>query len=213
MLVSPSLLAANFLNLENEIKRLNDAKPDYLHLDVMDGNFVPNISFGPSIIKSLKTLTNIPFDVHLMITNPDKYLNVYKEAGADIITYHLETLLNHSEMIQNIHSLGVKAGISIKPLTKVEELIPYLEELDLVLVMSVEPGFGGQKFMESALDKIAFLKKYKEEHNLNYIIEVDGGINCDTAKKVSDAGCDMVVAGTYLFNNDMKELIKEIKKV
>ena len=110
MLVSPSLLAANFLNLENEIKRLNEAKPDYLHLDVMDGNFVPNISFGPSIIKSIKPLTNIPFDVHLMITNPDKYLNVFKEAGADILTYHFETLLNHSEMIQNIHSFGIKAG-------------------------------------------------------------------------------------------------------
>ena len=212
MLVSPSLLAANFINLENEIKRLNDAKPDYLHLDVMDGNFVPNISFGPSIIKSIKPLTDILFDVHLMIVNPDKYLNVFKDAGADILTYHYETNLDHHKMIDDIHSLDMKAGLSIKPDTSVKEIIPYLEKLDLILVMSVEPGFGGQKFMMSSLDKIKFLKEYKESHNLNYIIEVDGGINKDTASLVKGVGCDMVVAGTYLFKGDMSKLVNELQE-
>ena len=212
MLVSPSLLAANFLNLENEIKRLNEAKPDYLHLDVMDGNFVPNISFGPSIIKSIKPLTNIPFDVHLMITNPDKYLNVFKDSGADILTYHFETNLDHHKMIDEIHSLNMKVGLSIKPITPVDVLIPFLEKIDLVLVMSVEPGFGGQKFMTSAISKIKFLADYKKEHKLNYIIEVDGGINDETAPIVKDAGCDMVVCGTYLFKNDMCKLIEDLRK-
>lgn len=213
MLVSPSLLAANFINLENEIKRLNEANPDYLHLDVMDGNFVPNISFGPSIIKSIKPLTDILFDVHLMITNPDKYLNVFKDAGASILTYHYETNLDHNKMIDEIHNLNMKAGLSIKPATSVKEIVPYLEKLDLVLVMSVEPGFGGQKFMESSLEKIKFLKEYKESHNLNYIIEVDGGINKETASLVKEAGCDMVVAGTYLFKGDMLNLTKELKNL
>ena len=213
MLVSPSLLAANFINLENELKRLNEANPDYLHLDVMDGNFVPNISFGPSIIKSIKPLTDILFDVHLMITNPDKYLNVFKDAGASILTYHYETNLDHNKMIDEIHNLNMEAGLSIKPATSVKEIVPYLEKLDLVLVMSVEPGFGGQKFMESSLEKIKFLKEYKESHNLNYIIEVDGGINKETASLVKEAGCDMVVAGTYLFKGDMSNLTKELKNL
>ena len=211
MLVSPSLLAANFIKLENEIKRLNEAKPDYLHLDVMDGNFVPNISFGPSIIKSIKPLTDILFDVHLMITNPDQYLNIFKDAGANILTYHYETNLDHNKMIDDIHKLNMKAGLSIKPATNVNELVPYLEKLDLVLVMSVEPGFGGQKFMDSSLDKIKFLKEYKEKNHLNYIIEVDGGINNETSSLVKDAGCDMVVAGTYLFKGDISKLTKELQ--
>ena len=213
MLVSPSLLAANFLNLENEIKRLNDAKPDYLHLDVMDGNFVPNISFGPSIIKSIKPLTNIPFDVHLMITNPDKYLNVFKEAGADIITYHFETLLNHFEMIKNIHSLGVKAGISIKPLTKIEELIPYLEELDLVLVMSVEPGFGGQKFMADMMPKVKQIRQLLDQVNPSCHLEVDGGVDMTNYQLCKDCGSDVLVAGSAYFKAEDKPFfVQELEK-
>ena len=137
MLVSPSLLAANFINLENEIKRLNDANPDYLHLDVMDGNFVPNISFGPSIIKSIKPLTDILFDVHLMITNPDKYLNVFKDAGASILTYHYETNLDHNKMIDGIHNLNMKAGLSIKPATSVKEIVHQNQVLHSLLILNL----------------------------------------------------------------------------
>ena len=212
MLVSPSLLAANFINLENEIKRLNEANPDYLHLDVMDGNFVPNISFGPSIIKSIKPLTDILFDVHLMITNPDKYLNVFKDAGASILTYHYETNLDHNKMIDDIHNLNMKAGLSIKPATSVKEIVPYLEKLDLVLVMSVEPGFGGQEFDPSAIEKIKWLKEYKLTHNLNYEIEVDGGINEITGKLCKDAGADVLVSGSYIFKAvNRKEKIELLK--
>ena len=213
MKISPSLLAANFYNLENELKRLNESNIDYLHLDVMDGNFVPNISFGPAIIKQIRPYFNKPFDVHLMINNPRKYLKVFKDAGADFITYHLEVEENHFDLINEIHMLGMKAGLSIKPNTNVEELIPYLPNIDLVLVMSVEPGFGGQSFMDSCLPKIEFLKQYKNLNNLNYEIIVDGGINYQTAVLVKNAGCDCVVAGTYLFKGNIQELVNELKEI
>ena len=211
MKVSPSLLAANFINLENEIKRIKESKADYIHLDVMDGNFVPNISFGPGIISQLKKHLDIPFDVHLMINNPKFYLNEFKKCGADILTYHYEVEVDHLSFIKEIKDCGLKVGISIKPNTNVQELIPYLNDLDLVLVMSVEPGFGGQKFMDSCLEKIKFLSEYKNLNNLSYEIEVDGGINYETAKLVKEAGATLVVAGTYLFNGDMKKLVKELQ--
>lgn len=213
MKVSPSLLAANFMNLEEEVKRIKSSGCEYIHLDVMDGNFVPNISFGPGIISQLKGILDVPFDVHLMINNPRFYLNEFKKAGAAYLTYHYEVNDNHHELIKEIKNLGMQAGLSIKPNTKVEEIVPYLNDLDLVLVMSVEPGFGGQKFMDSCLEKIKFLADYKKEHNLSYQIEVDGGINYDTAKLVKDAGVEIVVAGTYLFKGDMEKLVKELQEL
>lgn len=214
MKVALSLLAADFCNLAHEINRVNDTSADYLHLDIMDGNFVPNISFGPGLIKTLRPLSNKLFDVHLMITNPLKYLEVFKDAGADLLTYHYETNLSHQELIKEIHSLKMKAGLSIKPNTDVKVLEEYLPMLDLVLIMSVEPGFGGQSFMTNCLEKIAYLKAYREKHKLTYLIEVDGGINDETSKLVAKAGADIIVSGTYLFHSqDMKTKVEELQKI
>lgn len=211
MKVAPSILAANFIDLAKEIKRVNDAKVEYLHIDIMDGHFVPNISFGPDIVKQMRTETNVFFDVHLMITNPKEYLNSFVNAGSNSITYHYETNVNHLEMIELIHQARNKCGISIKPKTDPKEIIPYLNKIDLVLVMSVEPGFGGQKFMQNALEKIKFLDNYRKINNLNYQIEVDGGINLETAKLVKEAGADIVVAGTYLFKSD--DFISKVEEI
>lgn len=214
MKVAPSILAANFIDLAKEIKRVNDAKVEYLHIDIMDGHFVPNISFGPDIVKQMRTETNVFFDVHLMITNPKEYLNSFVNAGSNSITYHYETNVNHLEMIELIHQARNKCGISIKPKTDPKEIIPYLNKIDLVLVMSVEPGFGGQKFMQNALEKIKFLDNYRKINNLNYQIEVDGGINLETAKLVKEAGADIVVAGTYLFkSDDFTSKVEEIESL
>lgn len=214
MKVAPSILAANFIDLAKEIKRVNDAKVEYLHIDIMDGHFVPNISFGPDIVKQMRTETNVFFDVHLMITNPKEYLNSFVNAGSNSITYHYETNVNHLEMIELIHQARNKCGISIKPKTDPKEIIPYLNKIDLVLVMSVEPGFGGQKFMQNALEKIKFLDNYRRINNLNYQIEVDGGINLETAKLVKEAGADIVVAGTYLFkSDDFTSKVEEIESL
>lgn len=214
MKVAPSILAANFAYLAKEIKRVTDAKVEYLHIDIMDGHFVPNISFGPDIVKQMRAETNIFFDVHLMITNPKEYLNSFVNAGSNSITYHYETNVNHLEMIELIHQKNNKCGLSIKPKTDPKEIIPYLNKIDLVLVMSVEPGFGGQKFMPDSLEKIKFLKNYREANNLNYQIEVDGGINLETAKLVKEAGADIVVAGTYLFkSDDFTNKVEEIESL
>lgn len=214
MKVAPSILAANFIDLAKEIKRVNDAEVEYLHIDIMDGHFVPNISFGPDIVKQMRAETNVFFDVHLMITNPKEYLNSFVNAGSNSITYHYETNVNHLEMIELIHQARNKCGISIKPKTDPKEIIPYLNKIDLVLVMSVEPGFGGQKFMQNALEKIKFLDNYRKINNLNYQIEVDGGINLETAKLVKEAGADIVVAGTYLFkSDDFTSKVEEIESL
>lgn len=214
MNVAPSILAANFCCLNEEINKVNASCVKYLHLDIMDGHFVPNISFGPSIVKQIRPLTNALFDVHLMIENPEKYLDAFIDAGADRITYHYEVNLDHHQMLDLIHQKGLKAGLSIKPKTVVTELIPYLAKVDLVLVMSVEPGFGGQKFMMDALEKIQFLDNYRKQNNLKYQIEVDGGINLETAKLVKEAGADIIVAGTYLFKEkSMKEKVAELEKL
>lgn len=199
MIVAPSLLASNPANLSADIKRLNDADFKILHLDIMDGHFVPNISFGPSVVKALRPLTLMIFDVHLMISNPLQYLDAFVEAGADYITFHLEAVTNPFEVISAIKTKGVKVGLSIKPKTNLDTIKPYLKELDLILVMSVEPGFGGQEFQTIALEKIINLKKWREQLNLTYLIQVDGGINDVTASLVKKAGADIIVVGTYLF--------------
>ena len=213
--VAPSILAANFNNLFDEVKSVESA--DYLHIDVMDGHFVPNISLGTCVYKGLKNQVDLVFDVHLMISDPKKYALDFIKAGADILTFHYEALNNIEEidnLINFIHDNNTKVGVSIKPNTKVEVLDSILEKLDLVLVMSVEPGFGGQSFIPNALDKISYLKDMKNKNGYNYEIEVDGGINKETSKMCVDAGVDVLVAGTYIYNNkDRKKLIKEMQNL
>lgn len=203
MKVAPSILSANFNNLIEEIKSCKGA--EFIHVDVMDGHFVPNITIGACVIKNLKKETDKLLDVHLMITDPYKYAIDFVKAGADIITFHYESDSDVLETIKLIKSYGVKVGLSIKPKTDVSVLLPYLKDLDLVLVMSVEPGFGGQSFIPSALDKIKTLSKLKKEEGYSYLIEVDGGINQETAKMVALCGNEVVVAGTYIFKSDNRE--------
>ena len=200
MKVAPSILSANFNNLVEEIKLCEGA--EFVHIDVMDGHFVPNITIGACVIKNLKKEIDKVLDVHLMITDPYKYSPDFIKAGADIITFHYESDSDVKKTIDLIRSHNVKVGLSIKPGTSVDVLKPYLKDLDLVLVMSVEPGFGGQKFMDSALDKIKTLAKLKQEEGCHYLIEVDGGINTETGKLVRDAGCEVVVAGSYVFKSE-----------
>lgn len=212
MIVAPSILSANFNNLLIEINKVSNA--EYLHIDVMDGHFVPNISFGTIAYKNLRAYTKQVFDVHLMIDNPLFYAESFSNSGADIITFHLESKDNPLDVINKIKFLGKKVGISIKPKTDVEKLIPYLELVDMVLVMSVEPGFGGQKFMPMALDKIKYLDSYRQKKNLKYLIEVDGGINQETAKQCAKVNTDIVVAGTYVFKAENPyQVVSELQAI
>lgn len=197
--LSPSLLSADFTNLKSDIEILDKSGVKYLHLDVMDGMFVPNISFGPMIIKQLRPLTNMVFDVHLMIEDPDRYVQSFKDAGADILTVHYEACKHLHRTISYIKSLGMKAGVSLNPATNIDVLDYVLEDLDLVLVMSVNPGFGGQSFIPSALDKIKNLKEKIKERNLNVIVEVDGGVKTTNVKDVVEAGADLIVSGSDVF--------------
>ena len=214
-IAAPSILSADFSKLLEEVKEVSSAK--FLHIDVMDGHFVPNITIGPLVVKPLKGKVDMVFDCHLMISDPKKYTEAFALAGADIITFHYEALNNKQEildLIDYIHSFKVKAGISIKPNTSVDVLDDgILSKVDLVLVMSVEPGFGGQKFMENSLPKIKKLRELKDKFKYNYIIEVDGGINKETAVLVKEAGVEAIVAGTYVFKSpNRKETIKELEK-
>lgn len=201
MLIAPSILTADFNRLEFEIQSIKTA--DYLHLDVMDGHFVPNISFGPHVLSGLKRITNIPLDTHLMITNPLDYIDLFVEIGSSFITVHVEAN-KVQESINRIKASGVKAGITLKPKTKLEMLYPYLDQVDLVLIMSVEPGFGGQKFMVDQLDKVRELVRLRETYHYHYVIEIDGGINGDTAKLAKEAGVDIAVVGSYVFNSKQR---------
>jgi len=208
--ISPSILSADFSQLGNEIKRLEDGGADMIHVDVMDGHFVPNLTIGPPVIKALRNYTKLPFDVHLMIAPVHKYIKNYAEAGADIITIHPEATDNLKESINHIKELGKKVGVSLNPNTKIDILKEFLNEINLVLIMSVHPGFGGQKFMPEVLQKIKELKKIKDQQNLNFDIEVDGGINFDNSKLAIEAGANILVSGTTIFKNNNGNIKKNI---
>jgi ribulose-phosphate 3-epimerase len=212
--ISPSILSADFSQLGNEIKRLEEGGADMIHVDVMDGHFVPNLTIGPPVIKSLRKQCSIKFDVHLMISPVHKYIEAYSDAGADIITIHPEATDNLEESILKIKSLNKKVGVSLNPETKIDLIIDYLEKIDLVLIMSVNPGFGGQKFMPEVLEKIRKLKKIQSENHLNFDIEIDGGINFDNCQLAIEAGANILVSGTTVFksnNGDIKKNINLLK--
>lgn len=206
--LAPSILAADFGNLREDVKTVERTGVEYLHIDIMDGHFVPNISFGPVVMKALRADSNLVFDVHLMITDPDKYLNDFKNAGADLITVHVEACPHLHRTIQSIKAMGLKAGVSLNPATSLSTIEEILPELDMVLLMSVNPGFGGQSFIESSLDKIKRLKGMIDEKNLNVDIQVDGGIKADNVKAVVDAGANIIVAGSAIFKGDIEEAVK-----
>ncbi len=210
--ISPSLLACDFSNIADEIRKVETAGADMLHLDVMDGHFVPNITFGVPVIKSIRKCSELPFDVHFMISEPLKYISDFANAGADIITFHAESQSNIMKTILKIKEFGKKVGISIKPKTDTKILFPYLKYIDVVLVMTVEPGFGGQKFMESQLEKVLILKKEAQKNNLDFEIELDGGINTKTIAIVKNYPVDICVSGTCIFGSeDVGSTINKLK--
>ena len=212
--ISPSILSADFSQLGNEIKRLEESGADMIHVDVMDGHFVPNLTIGPPVIKALKQNCSLKFDVHLMISPVHKYIKTYADAGADIITIHPEATDNLKESILEIKSLNKKVGVSLNPESKIDLIKELLNEIDLVLIMSVNPGFGGQKFMPEVLHKIKELKKIQTEKNIDFDIEIDGGINFDNYQLAIDAGANILVSGTTVFksnNGDIKKNINLLK--
>ena len=209
--ISPSILSADFSQLGNEIKRLEKGGADLIHVDVMDGHFVPNLTIGPPVIKVLRQYSTLPFDVHLMITPVHKYIKDYAEAGADIITIHPEATENIESSVSLIKKLNKKIGLSLNPDTSIEIIEKFLSSIDLVLIMSVYPGFGGQKFIPNVVNKIKKLKSIKEKQNLKFDIEVDGGINFNNSKLVVEAGANILVSGTTIFKNNNGNIKKNIE--
>lgn len=201
-IVSPSLLASDFANLQREVEMINQTEADWFHVDVMDGNFVPNISFGLPSVKAVAKHAKKPLDVHLMIENPDKYINAFKDAGADYLTVHYEACTHLHRTIQAIRAAGMKPGVALNPHTPVSVLEEVIQDLDLVLIMSVNPGFGGQKFIETAVDKTRKLKALITEKSTNTLIEIDGGVNTDTGARLLEAGADALVAGSFVFKSE-----------
>ena len=208
--ISPSILSADFSKLGSEIQNLEKAKADLIHIDVMDGHFVPNITIGPEVISKLRKYTSLPFDVHLMISPVNNFIKNFADAGADIITIHPEATDDLIDSIDKIKSFGKKVGISLNPETPVNKVLPVLNKIDLVLIMSVNPGFGGQKFMPKVLDKIKELKKIQKEKDLNFDIEIDGGINFDNCKIAIEAGANILVSGTTVFKSNDGDIKKNI---
>jgi ribulose-phosphate 3-epimerase len=208
--ISPSILSADFSQLGNEIKRLEEGGADMIHVDVMDGHFVPNLTVGPPVIKALRQYTTLPFDVHLMISPVHKYIQDYADAGADIITIHPEATEDLKDSIQHVKNLGKKIGVSLNPKTKINLIKDLLNKIDLVLIMSVNPGFGGQKFMPEVLDKIKELKRIKDQKNLKFDIEIDGGINFDNNRLAIEAGANILVSGTTIFKENNGNIKKNI---
>lgn len=213
-LIAPSVLASDFSNLLPQIRSAEIGGADWLHCDVMDGHFVPNITFGPFIVKALKKVSALPLDCHLMIENPDNFIKEFAAGGADIITVHQEAVIHLNRTVQHIKEQGVKAGVSINPSTPVSALFEIAEYIDIVLIMSVNPGFGGQKFLESSLRKIRELAEFRYKSGLDFLIEVDGGIDKTNIERISDAGCDVFVAGTSIFRaENISAAAAELKKL
>jgi ribulose-phosphate 3-epimerase len=208
--ISPSILSADFSQLGNEVKKLEDGGADMIHVDVMDGHFVPNLTIGPPVIKALREKCSLKFDVHLMISPVHKYIEAYADAGADIITIHPEATDNLGKSIKKIKDLKKKVGVSLNPESKIDLITEFLDQIDLVLIMSVNPGFGGQKFMPEVLEKIKELKKIQEERSLNFDIEIDGGINFENCKIAIDAGANILVSGTTIFRSNGGDIKKNI---
>ena len=208
--ISPSILSANFSKLGDEIKRLEDAGADMVHVDVMDGHFVPNLTIGPPVIKALKKNSSIPFDVHLMISPVHKYIEAYADAGADIITIHPEATENLQNSIDKIKEFKKKVGVSLNPETKIDLIRKFLDQIDLILIMSVNPGFGGQKFIPEVLNKVKELVDIRKEKNLNFDIEIDGGINFENSKLAIEAGVNILVSGTTIFKSNDGDIKKNI---
>ncbi|MCI0532579.1 MAG: ribulose-phosphate 3-epimerase [candidate division Zixibacteria bacterium] len=213
IIIAPSILAADFRNLQDEIKKVEKAGADWIHCDVMDGHFVDNLTFGPVLVEAIKRSTKLPLDVHLMIENPVKYLKDFAQAGADILTVHIEACPNLKPVISQIKSLGMKAGCSVRPKTSLAKVKPYLKDLDLLLIMSVNPGFAGQSFMASVLPKVKEAQKLKQEKRYKYYIEIDGGINPKTTKSAKSAGAEVLVAASAIFKaKDYRKAIRELRE-
>lgn len=212
--IAPSLLSADFADLKEELRKIELGGADYIHLDVMDGIFVPNITFGPPVIKKIRKVTKLPFDVHLMIDKPERYIKDFVEAGADLITVHEEATIHLHRTIQEIKSYGVKAGVSLNPSTPLGNIEYILEDLDLVLIMTVNPGFGGQSFIKSMENKIRELRKIIDERNLDIILQVDGGVKLENAKDILEYGADLLVVGSDIFGHEnVEERTKEFKNI
>lgn len=213
--ISPSILSADFSRLGDEVKEICELGADYIHVDVMDGHFVPNISFGAGVMKSLNEISSVPYDVHLMIEDPDKYLDTFVTDKTEFITVHQEACVHLDRTIEHIKSLGngvIKAGVSLNPATPVDLLSCIIDKVDLVLIMSVNPGFGGQKFIPQSIDKVRELSRIRDEKDLKFLIEVDGGVNGDNAHLLKEAGADILVTGSYIFKSgDRKKAIESIK--
>lgn len=214
IIISPSVLSMDYSKMKEQVDALNASKAEWMHFDVMDGHFVPNITFGPDILKGFRKMTDMVLDVHLMVSDPEKYAPIFVDAGADMVTFHVEALDNDLNRISNLlkvlHEKGVKAGVVIKPKTDVAFIEPILDQVDMVLVMTVEPGFGGQSFMKDMMSKVTWLKNKRDEKGYSYRIEVDGGINGSTYHTAIEAGIDTLVAGSYVFKGDIVEQVASL---